>query len=65
MSKTAKITAKSRYVDIETGEELTQQQVDTKYRKIRCEKTVKKLGWYTQIEYLWQCEANNQLTLKL
>lgn len=56
---------KTEYVDLETGEALTKKQVQQKYVQIKCKKTTKNLGWNIQITYLWQCEINNQLTLKL
>lgn len=60
-----RVTAKNTYVSRETGEQLTKELVDKKYIKIKCTKTVKKVGWCIQINYLWECEINNQLTLKL
>jgi len=60
-----RVTTKTEYVSRETGEALTKKQVDKKYNKIKCNKTVKKLGWCLQITYIWECEINNQLALKL
>lgn len=56
---------KTEYVDTTTGEQLTKAQVQKKYVKIKCKKTIKNLGWNIEITYLWECELNNQLTLTL
>lgn len=60
-----RVTTKTTYVSRETGEQLTKEQVDKKYIKIKYTKTVKRLGWCIQINYLWECEINNQLALQI
>ena len=60
-----RITTKNTYVSRETGEELTAEQVKQKYNKIKYTKVIKQLGWCTQINYIWECDINNQLHLKL
>lgn len=57
-------TIRTTYID-KDGVQLTKEQVDKKYIKIKCHREAKKVGWVLQIIYIWECEPNNQLTLKL
>lgn len=65
MEPNIKWTTKTTYVSHETGEELTKEEVEKNYRKIKCHKTAKRLGWRVEINHIWECEINNQLALEI